>query len=105
MYCSRRALVVALAAEFTLVWVDVCEVVLDADSAKWADLSTLTTADATSLTSLHNDSATACRAASHVYRTILRPLLAKRDKSLRASLDAGSTRRTLIRVDLHKTGL
>ena len=60
MYSSRRALVVALAAEFTLIRVDVCEVIVDADSTKRTYLGTLTTANAASLTSLHHDSATAC---------------------------------------------
>ena len=57
------------------------------------------------LANLSNDSTTVFRATSDIDSTILRPLLAKLDKSLRAGLHASATSSTLVGINLHKACL
>ena len=105
MDSTRRALVDTLTTQLTLLRIDIGKVVGDGDSSKGAHLFALATADTASLARLHNHSTAILRAASHIYSTVLRPLLTQLKESLRAGLDAGTTRCTLVGIDLHEACL
>ena len=102
---TRRALVHALTAELTLLRVDVCQVVVHGDSTKGTHLCTLAAADTSRLAGLHHHRTTVLRAARHIYRTVLRPLLAKLEQALRAGLDASTAGAALVGIHLHKARL
>mgnify|MGYP003391548412 CR=1 FL=1 len=105
MDSTRRALVDTLTAQLTLLRIDIGKVVVDGDSSKGAYLLALATADTASLARLHHHSTAILRAASHIYGTVLRPLLTQLEKSFGAGLNARTTRCTLVGIDLHEACL
>ena len=101
----RRTNADALTADAALVEVNVRNVALNGDGTEVTLLLTLATTDTSGLTSLHSYRTLVLVDTRDEHSPTLRTLLAKLDDVARTSLDTGTTRGTLLFIDLGQTGL
>ena len=100
-----RTFVFALAAELTLLIVDVGKVVGDGYSLEGAYLLTLATTDTTDFTSLASERALILIDAEHYHATTIASLVAEFNNHTRTCLHASTTSGTLVGIHLGKSGL
>ena len=99
-----RTFVFALTAELALLIVDVGQVVGDGDSLERTYLLALAATDTTYLTSLASDGTLVLVYTKHYHATTILALVAQLDDHARTSLHTSATSRTLLGVNLGKTG-
>ena len=100
-----RTYLLALTAQTALPEIDVGKVVLDGDGTERTLLLTLAATDAGSLAGLHGSSSLVLVDTADKDATALWTLLAQFDDMTRTSLYAGTTRGTLILINLRNTRL
>ena len=108
VHCHDRVLrtfVFALAAEFTLLIVDVSQVVGDGDSLEGTHLLALAATDTAHLTGLACHGSLVLVDAEHHHATTVAALVAEFDDHARTCLHAGSTSGTLLGIHLGESRL
>ena len=99
------AFVNALAAQFTLIEIDISEVIFEGNGIERTSLGALTAADTSGGTVLASDSTFITAHTGYEDATVFRAFVTEFEKVFRAFFDAGATSGTFFFVDNGETGL